>query len=163
MKNTDSTKISTKETCKKRPITIFNKIEIIIYSIILFLLVLAVLGGIKSVFIHTMGVADFILALSLWFTLFFLPIRYRLRKIFSMPPKELVSTNLLVWSSVVIIIFCGAQTEKLDTAILQVIGVLFLVYFMPKIVSKKAEKIVDKAYKKDNQEKDNFDDDDDED
>lgn len=163
MKNTDSTKISTKETCKKRPITIFNKIEIVIYSIILFLLVLAVLGGIKSVFIHTMGVADFILALSLWFTLFFLPIRYRLRKIFSMPPKELVSTNLLVWSSVVIIIFCGAQTEKLDTAILQVIGVLFLVYFMPKIVSKKAEKIVDKAYEKDNQEKDNFDDDDDED
>lgn len=57
-----------------------------------------------------------------------------------MPPKELVSTNLLVWSSVVIIIFCGAQTEKLDKAILQAIGVLFLVYIMPKIVSKKAEK-----------------------
>lgn len=161
MTNTNSAKIGAKESCKKRPITIFNKIEIVIYSIILFLLVLAVLGGIKSVFIHTMGVADFILALSLWFTLFFLPIRYRLRKIFSMPPKELVSTNLLVWSSVVIIIFCGAQTEKLDKAILQAIGVLFLVYFMPKIVSKKAEKIVDKAYEKDNQEKDIFDDDDD--
>lgn len=161
MTNTNSAKIGTKKSCKKRPITIFNKIEIAIYSIILFLLVLAVLGGIKSVFIHTMEITDFILVLYFWFILFFLPIRYRLRKIFSMPPKELVSTNLLVWSSVVIIIFCGAQTEKLDKAILQVIGVLFLVYFMPKIVSKKAEKIVDKAYEKDNQEKDNFDDDDD--
>ena len=153
MKNTDSAKISVKETSKKRPITICNKIEIVVYSIILFFLFLAVLGGIKSVLIHNMGVSDFILILWLWFVLFFLPIRYRLRNIFSMPHKKLVSTNLLIWSSVVIIVFCGAQTENIEKAIVQAIGVLLLVYFVPKLASKRAEKIVNKEYKENDSKK----------
>lgn len=119
---------------KKRKITLFNKFEVGIYTVILMSLFLAVLGGIKSVLTGNWSLLDFILYLGIWTFLFVLPIRYRLGKIFSLSSKKIISDDVLLWLSIIVIVFCGLQVGDFVETFISVLGLLFLGYIVPKIV-----------------------------
>lgn len=137
----------------RTPLNIFNYFELSVYTVLFLIFVLSILGWLVSAIRFDGNFYDILatlVPLVMFGELICGPIRRRVKKlIFNKKDNPLKkSSNLLWWFYLFTIGVFGIANGNYGETVLIILGLLFVMFVVPNIVSDKAEKIVEKAYKK---------------